>query len=669
LLLFCESASGWRLDVSGLSVVHRFVVEHYGLEELRTLCFDLGANYDDLPGETLSGKARELILWAGRERQLEKLLAALRESRPDVFDRFGLSSAPIDVAGLYSDLAAFEESSAAPTAWSRFRHRPLVFYPTIGIVSVFSVIILLALLEPATLGGRSIGLLPALTATPTLAPTLTSTPSPTPTPTPIPLAFATASADEALVVIATFDEATGVTGVRAQDKIRRGIQARADEAGIHLRAEVEPAVLRAEDRIGADELGKRYGASMVIWGGIDGAEVIVNFLNLKQPDFDAASVSIDETGRTLLANPSAYSSFILHDLPGQMAFLSLFAVGQSYYVEEKYEDSLRIIQAALSTVKESDSLDGLAAANFRLGWLYQEVGKVEPAIAAYDRAISIFPGYADAYINRGNAHLDSGDLTAAMADYDQAIKLQPDYAEAYYNRGTVRYKSGDPKGSIPDFDQAIQLQPGLAAAYVNRGNARSESGDPKGAIADFDQAIQLQPGLAAAYSNRGMTRAEIGDLTGALEDYDQAIKLQPDYADAYNNRSVALYYSGNLERAIPDYKKVIDLRPDFLAPVGSLCWVYSLLQQPKLGLEYCEKAVQLAGPDDLPGYRDSRGLAYALLGKYPEAIADFEAYVAWKEKQPGDNSATLAQRRAWIDALKRGENPFTPEVLKELQKE
>lgn len=35
--------------------------------ELQTLCFDLGVNYDDLPGEVLSDKARELILKMGRQ--------------------------------------------------------------------------------------------------------------------------------------------------------------------------------------------------------------------------------------------------------------------------------------------------------------------------------------------------------------------------------------------------------------------------------------------------------------------------------------------------------------------------------------------------------------------------------------------------------------------------
>ena len=44
------------------------------MEELRTLCFDLGVNYGALPGEGTAAKARELLLHLGRQRQLDTLL-------------------------------------------------------------------------------------------------------------------------------------------------------------------------------------------------------------------------------------------------------------------------------------------------------------------------------------------------------------------------------------------------------------------------------------------------------------------------------------------------------------------------------------------------------------------------------------------------------------------
>ena len=42
-----------------------FIDRHYSLDELRTLCFELGADYDNLPGEGKKGKARPLhrMVW------------------------------------------------------------------------------------------------------------------------------------------------------------------------------------------------------------------------------------------------------------------------------------------------------------------------------------------------------------------------------------------------------------------------------------------------------------------------------------------------------------------------------------------------------------------------------------------------------------------------------
>jgi len=60
------------------------LVEHFDLEELRTLCFDLGVNYDDLGGEGITAKARGLITVMLRQNRLAELASKLRVQRPDV---------------------------------------------------------------------------------------------------------------------------------------------------------------------------------------------------------------------------------------------------------------------------------------------------------------------------------------------------------------------------------------------------------------------------------------------------------------------------------------------------------------------------------------------------------------------------------------------------------
>jgi hypothetical protein len=57
---------------------------HFDLEELRTLCFDLGVDYDSLRGEGKAAKARELIAYMQRRGQLDRLIAETKKLRPEV---------------------------------------------------------------------------------------------------------------------------------------------------------------------------------------------------------------------------------------------------------------------------------------------------------------------------------------------------------------------------------------------------------------------------------------------------------------------------------------------------------------------------------------------------------------------------------------------------------
>jgi len=70
--------------VPSTSELHRLLAKHYDLEELRTLAFDLGVDWDELGGETKSARARELIAYLKRRNRLGDLVAAIETSRPDV---------------------------------------------------------------------------------------------------------------------------------------------------------------------------------------------------------------------------------------------------------------------------------------------------------------------------------------------------------------------------------------------------------------------------------------------------------------------------------------------------------------------------------------------------------------------------------------------------------
>ena len=69
--------------IERLKAMRDCIVWHFDDSELKTLCFDMGVNFDDLEGDAISDKARELVLYLNRVGRCDELLEYCREKRPN----------------------------------------------------------------------------------------------------------------------------------------------------------------------------------------------------------------------------------------------------------------------------------------------------------------------------------------------------------------------------------------------------------------------------------------------------------------------------------------------------------------------------------------------------------------------------------------------------------
>ena len=69
---------GFRADLR-----HK-VATYFNDDEIKSLCFDLGIEYENLAGETREAKARELVTYCERTSQVSQLANRCRELRPSV---------------------------------------------------------------------------------------------------------------------------------------------------------------------------------------------------------------------------------------------------------------------------------------------------------------------------------------------------------------------------------------------------------------------------------------------------------------------------------------------------------------------------------------------------------------------------------------------------------
>jgi tetratricopeptide (TPR) repeat protein len=162
-----------------------------------------------------------------------------------------------------------------------------------------------------------------------------------------------------------------------------------------------------------------------------------------------------------------------------------------------------------------------------------KMGDLDEAIAEYNKAIALDPGFALAYDKRAFCRALKADLDGAMADYDRAIALNPKLADAYYYRGETRKVKASRDGinsdleALADFDKAIESDAGFAKAYYARGYMRMLKEDMVGAVADFDMVIDLKPNsnVANAYAWRGLIRLKQGKDLQAQRDFKRCFAL------------------------------------------------------------------------------------------------------------------------------------------------
>ena len=138
---------------------------------------------------------------------------------------------------------------------------------------------------------------------------------------------------------------------------------------------------------------------------------------------------------------------------------------------------------------------------------------IQEAIKAFDRAVSIYPTYSDAYGQRGLAYYRMGNYEAALYDYKQAVKHLSGNANAWSNMGTLLFEQGRYQEAKQAFEKALQANPNHVDALANYGSTLGTLGEFNTAITYFKRAIALKPDEPSYYQMVGMTYQNLNKPT------------------------------------------------------------------------------------------------------------------------------------------------------------
>lgn len=172
---------------------------------------------------------------------------------------------------------------------------------------------------------------------------------------------------------------------------------------------------------------------------------------------------------------------------------------------------------------------GCWLAHNNLGYNFFRAGRVDEAIAHYQKAIEINPDHLDSRINLGVALFKTGRMDEAVAQYLKAAELSPNDADVHNNLGDALLKSGRIKEGLAHLRKAVQINPQSLTARNNLAWALATG--PEASLRNGAQAVALAEGtrqmagsqhpellatLAAAYAEAGRFSEAVATLREAL---------------------------------------------------------------------------------------------------------------------------------------------------------
>jgi tetratricopeptide (TPR) repeat protein len=168
-----------------------------------------------------------------------------------------------------------------------------------------------------------------------------------------------------------------------------------------------------------------------------------------------------------------------------------------------------------------------AVGQHKLGLSLYELGKLDPAIAAYQKALRLQPDYVQAYYDLGMAYHGKGMANEAIAAFSDVIRLQPDHSIVCDH---VAWLCLDPKIRNPEravtfAQKAVDLEPQNGTFWQTLGAAQYRAGKWTDSAAALTKSMELRKGGdASVWLFMAMTQWRLGDKDEARKWYEKAVQ-------------------------------------------------------------------------------------------------------------------------------------------------
>jgi Flp pilus assembly protein TadD len=167
-------------------------------------------------------------------------------------------------------------------------------------------------------------------------------------------------------------------------------------------------------------------------------------------------------------------------------------------------------------------------------------GDLSEAMNAYNKALDLKPGSADALLGRGFTHLKMGEKAKAGTDFRRS-------AEGFE-------KNGDYRNAALSYSNLLSLNDQDLESLLGRGICYLRLGEYQSSISDLEKAIRLNKASFSGHLSLGEAYHRTGDFKRSIDSYKRAEKINSDDYQVFMGLTKAYYAKGDKSKAKKSYK-------------------------------------------------------------------------------------------------------------------
>ncbi len=306
---------------------------------------------------------------------------------------------------------------------------------------------------------------------------------------------------------------------------------------------------------------------------------------------------------------------------------ALHVLGQLRRIENKLPEAEEFFRRAIAAAPSRPEL------HFHLGQTLALLGRTDEAIATFRDTIRLKPDLPEAHFELGMAYSRKLDFAAAETAYREALRLEPRFLAARHALSMTYINLSRPKEAEAVARSSLQPAGGDMRWYVGFKHAvalaLAEQHRYDEAVHAFDQVLSLTPAAPQAEYDRANALQSLGRIEDAETAYRRALARDPLDFMAHRGLNQLLWRRGRSD-VLESYDNAAKIRPN--SPILFVEKGMQLLfhERPEDAREAFERALAMA-PDDERAH-EGHASALARLGRFGEAVAEFEAVIVRRPK-------------------------------------